>query len=147
MSAPVLPRFLTLAGLFLLFVSTVAGQEGAALLARDGSAICSTYTVTGGDTCTKVAQSHGITVKNIEDYNAQTWGWHGCSHIQQGAFICVSPGEPPMPVALPHATCGPQVPGTVRPKEYSDLASLNPCPPNQCVSILQNSNSSTWANL
>ena len=47
--------------------------------------------------------------------------------------------EPPMPVALPHATCGPQVPGTVRPKKYSDLASLNLCPANQCVSILRNS--------
>jgi hypothetical protein len=74
-------------------------------------------------------------VKNIEDYNAQTWGWSGCAQIQQGAFICVSSGEPPMPVALPHATCGPQVPGTVRPKKYSDLASLNLCPENQCVCI------------
>jgi hypothetical protein len=147
MSALLLPRFLALAGPFLLFVSTVAGQKGAALLARDGGAICSTYTVAGGDTCTKTAQSHGITVKNIEDYNAQTWAWHGCSQIQRGAFICVSPGEPPMPVALLHATCGPRVPGTVRPKKYSDLASLNPCPANQCVSILQNSDSSTWAYL
>jgi RES domain-containing protein len=130
-----LPRFLILAGLFLMLGSATAIQESAALLARDTSAVCSTYTVAGGDTCAKIAQSHGITVKNIEDYNTHTWAWHGCAQQQQGAFICVSSGEPPMPVALPNAICGPQVPGTVRPKKYSYLTALNPCPASQCVSI------------
>lgn len=133
MFAFLLPKFLVLAGLFLMLRSATAIQEPTALLARDGGAICSTYIVAGGDTCAKIAQSHGITVRNIEDYNAQTWAWHGCAQLQQGAFICLSSGEPPMPVALPNAICGPQVPGTVRPKKYSDLASLNPCPGNQCV--------------
>lgn len=148
MQALTLSTFLTLTGLFLLFVSTAAGQEDAALFTRDGSVICSIYTVAGGDICTKVTQGmDGITVENIEDYNAQIWTWHDCSQIQQGVFICVSLGERPMPVTLPHATCGAQFPGTVHPKKYSDPASLNPCPENQCVSILQNSNKSTWAYL
>lgn len=135
MGSLLLPRFLVLAGLFLMLGSSTAIQESASLFARNAGAICSTYTVAGGDTCTKIAQSHGITVKNIEDYNTQTWAWQGCAQLQQGAFICVSSGEPPMPVALPNAICGPQVPGTIRPKKYSDLASLNPCPASQCVSF------------
>lgn len=135
MGSPLLPRFLVLIGLFLMLGLTTAAQKPVAILARNAGGICSTYTVAGGDTCAKIALSHGITVKNIEDYNAQTWAWHGCGQIHQGAFICVSLGEPPMPVALPNAICGPQVPGTVRPKKYSDLASLNPCPASQCVSF------------
>ncbi|KAJ5225240.1 hypothetical protein N7468_006465 [Penicillium chermesinum] len=37
-----------------------------------------------------------------------------------------------MPVALPHAICGPQVPGTARPKDMTTLASLNPCLSGDC---------------
>ncbi|KAF3392448.1 hypothetical protein F1880_008654 [Penicillium rolfsii] len=136
MGCLLLSRFLTLVVLLLTLGSATVIQGSTSLVARSSGALCSTYIVTGGDTCTKIAQSHGITVEDIEAFNAQTWAWHGCAQIQQGAFVCVSSGEPPMPVALPNAICGPQVPGTVRPKKYSDLASLNPCPASQCCSKL-----------
>ncbi|CAI7564353.1 unnamed protein product [Penicillium glandicola] len=81
-----------------------------------------------------ISQAHSITVADIETYNARTWAWPGCGHIPQGAFICLSAGEPPMPVALPNAVCGPQVPGTTRPNSWSELGSLNPCAANECCS-------------
>ena len=65
-----------------------------------------------------------------------TWGWNGCGHLEQGSFICLSNGKAPMPMALPQAICGPQVPGTARPSNMADLASLNPCPSAECVSPL-----------
>lgn len=37
-----------------------------------------------------------------------------------------------MPVSLPDAICGPQVPGTVRPNNMSDLDNLNPCLATNC---------------
>ncbi|EPS29240.1 chitin binding domain- and peptidoglycan binding domain-containing protein [Penicillium oxalicum 114-2] len=117
---------------FFLLSPLAAASEAPTLVARDDGPICSTYIVAGGDTCAKIAQAHGITEKNIEDFNARTWAWRGCGELEQGAFICVAAGEPPMPVALPQATCGPQVPGTVRPHKYSDLGGMNPCPNKQC---------------
>jgi hypothetical protein len=105
-----------------------------AALPANSNGICSTYVVQQGNTCESIAQVHGITVAEIEEYNIQTFDWEGCNGTNQGKFICVSTGEPPMPVALANAVCGPQVPGTTRPSEWSDLASLNPCPSNECVS-------------
>ncbi|KAJ5698869.1 hypothetical protein N7462_000874 [Penicillium macrosclerotiorum] len=98
--------------------------------------ICYTYVVQGGDTCARVTQKYHLTAADINQYNANNWLWKGCDLIAQGDFICLSPGDPPMPVALAAAVCGPQVPGTVRPSTWSDLASLNPCPSkNDCCTI------------
>lgn len=105
-------------------------------LAPDGDGICYTYTIQEGDTCAKLAQRYQVTTSNIETWNVGSWGWPGCAKIKQGDFVCLSSGALPMPVALPNAVCGPQVPGTRRPIKYSDLASLNPCPSTQCVSVI-----------
>ncbi|OMH82739.1 Killer toxin subunits alpha/beta [Zancudomyces culisetae] len=43
----------------------------------------------------------------IEEYNKNTWHWDGCSKIQIGMNICLSSGNPPMPVVDPDAQCGP----------------------------------------
>ncbi|KAF7719537.1 Endochitinase-like family protein [Penicillium ucsense] len=117
---------------FLIIPCAAAGITPSLVVRNDDGPICSTYIVSGTDTCAKIAQAHGISEKNIEDFNARTWAWRGCAQLEQGAFICVGAGEPPMPVALPQATCGPQVPGTVRPHKYSDLGGMNPCPNKQC---------------
>ena len=102
---------------------------------QDSDGLCYNYTIQATDTCQSVAKTYKITVAEIETYNSDNWGWQGCNNIHQGSFICLSSGAPPMPVALPHATCGPQVPGTARPSDYAILSSLNPCPSNECVSI------------
>ncbi|KAJ5169870.1 Peptidoglycan-binding Lysin subgroup [Penicillium coprophilum] len=99
---------------------------------KDG--FCFKYIIQGYDTCALIAQKHGITAADIESFNKDTWAWLGCRQLYQGDFICLSAGKPPMPMALPQATCGPQVPGTVRPSKWSDLAGLNPCPSSKCVS-------------
>ncbi|KAJ5579784.1 uncharacterized protein N7459_005769 [Penicillium hispanicum] len=114
-------------------IATRSIQERA--LQPNSNGICYTYTVQAGDTCSTIAKKYGITVSKIEQYSADTYKWPGCSGtLPQGIFICLSSGDPPMPVALPHATCGPQVPGTTRPRNFADLASLNPCPANECCS-------------
>ncbi|KGO78087.1 Peptidoglycan-binding Lysin subgroup [Penicillium italicum] len=97
-----------------------------------GDGICHTYIIQEGDTCVKLAERYQLTTSNIETWNAGSWGWSGCAKIKQGDFVCLSSGAFPMPITLPNAVCGPQVPGTMRPAKYSDLASLNPCPSNQC---------------
>ncbi|CAG8026934.1 unnamed protein product [Penicillium salamii] len=95
---------------------------------------CYDYTARDGHTCEEIAQGYKISVTEIESFNKDTWGWQGCGAIQEGSRMCISPGEPPMPVALANAVCGPQVPGTVRPKDWSQLSSVNPCPAGQCCS-------------
>lgn len=96
--------------------------------------ICHAYNLQAGETCATLAIRYGITTANIETWNTGAWGWTGCNGVKQGDFICLSSGNHPMPVALPNAICGPQVPGTARPARLSDLASLNPCASSQCVS-------------
>ncbi|KAJ5591614.1 Peptidoglycan-binding Lysin subgroup [Penicillium hispanicum] len=98
----------------------------------DSDGLCYNYTIQAYDTCSEIAKTYDITEAEIGSYNSRTWGWNGCQHLEQGDFICLSTGEPPMPVALPNAVCGPQVPGTVRPSDMADLAALNPCPLSQC---------------
>jgi hypothetical protein len=99
---------------------------------RDG--YCFSYIIEGYDTCALIAKAHDITEADIEAFNTNTWAWLGCDHLYQGDFICLSPGNPPMPMALPQATCGPQVPGTTRPENWGELAFLNPCLTDACVS-------------
>lgn len=96
---------------------------------------CASYIIQGYDTCALIAQAHGITEADIEAFNVNTWAWLGCNQLYQGDFICLSAGNPPMPMALPNAVCGPQVPGTVRPSNWADLAGMNPCAESKCVSI------------
>jgi hypothetical protein len=104
-------------------------------LAPGGDGVCYTYTIQRGETCAKLAKRYKITTSDIETWNDGSWGWAGCANVKQGDFVCLSSGALPMPVALPQATCGPQAPGTRRPGNYADLASLNPCPNDQCVSV------------
>ncbi len=59
----------------------------------------------------------------------------GCMGIQPGQTICLSKGTAPMPSPVTGATCGPQVRGTVRPTNGTELANLNPCPLNVCCNI------------
>lgn len=130
-------RFSSLTALIGTFlVSPTATSVAAVAVAPQASSngLCYRYVVQAGESCSVIAQAHSITMANIETYNARSWAWHGCGKISQGSFICLSAGEPPMPVALPNAVCGPQVPGTTRPNSWSDLKSLNPCAANECVS-------------
>ncbi|KAJ5668977.1 Peptidoglycan-binding Lysin subgroup [Penicillium macrosclerotiorum] len=115
-------------------VTTAKLDERSPAVSPSSDGVCYTYTIQAGDSCASVAQKYEITTDQIETVNAQTWGWSGCKKFHQGSFICLSAGEPPMPVSLPHAVCGPQVPGTARPLKYSDLRELNLCPKSQCCS-------------
>ncbi|KAJ5622046.1 hypothetical protein N7528_005278 [Penicillium herquei] len=132
--------------------STTKTQTGTTVTASStlqasSDGVCYTYTFQGGDTCQKIATAYGLTVALIEEYNADTWEWPGCSSpdLYQGYFLCLGPGDPPMPVALPEATCGPQVPGTTRPGNYSDLSSLNPCKDDEYATNKDQSTQSTYA--
>ncbi|KAJ5703414.1 glycoside hydrolase family 18 protein [Penicillium malachiteum] len=106
-------------------VPDLSPQEGS-----DG--LCYSYTVQSGDYCSLLADEYYLTADEIEDYNAETWGWMGCDDLQLGAEICLSTGDPPMPAVISNAECGPQVSGTVRPSNWSDISSLNPCSLNAC---------------
>ncbi|EKV12766.1 hypothetical protein PDIG_42020 [Penicillium digitatum PHI26] len=131
--------------LSLIFIDIATAQSGRgfgkshdhsldkrAPFAPSDDGICYTYIIQEGDTCSRLARRFRITTSNIETWNVGSWGWLGCAELKEGDFVCLSSGALPMPVALPQAVCGPQVPGTQRPAKYSDLASLNPCPQDQC---------------
>ncbi|KAJ6018091.1 hypothetical protein N7451_001470 [Penicillium sp. IBT 35674x] len=128
---------LILCGILGLFETTTALSPSvratSSVPGKDGDGLCYNYIVQYSDTCQSIASEYGITKALIEKYNSDTWGWTGCSGIYQGDIICLSSGEPPMPMALPLATCGPQVPGTARPKNYAELSSLNPCATGCCI--------------
>ncbi|CAG7915782.1 unnamed protein product [Penicillium olsonii] len=96
--------------------------------------LCYDYTARGGHTCQQIADGYKLSVADIEAFNKDTWGWKGCESIQEGSRMCLSSGEPPMPVAFEGAVCGPQVPGSMRPSDWSQVSSLNPCPAGQCCS-------------
>lgn len=95
---------------------------------------CYTYQVVPNDTCDQLAIVNSITTDDIESYNSHTWGWLGCGDLQREQYICLSSGNPPFPVPLPNAVCGPQVPGTVEPTNGTSTswALLNQCPLNAC---------------
>lgn len=129
-----LSHFVALLGIFSLSPTTTSGAAVSVAPQANSNGICYKYVVQAGETCSMIAQAHSITVADIETYNARSWAWSGCGHLSQGTFICLSAGEPMMPVALPNAVCGPQVPGAMRPNNWSELGSLNPCAANECVS-------------
>lgn len=99
----------------------------------DGS--CKTYIIKSDDTCDAIANANGMTTEDVEDRNGNTWAWMGCDALQQGNIICLSKGDPPMPAPVENAVCGPQVPGTERPDDMSDLVNLNPCPLRVCCNV------------
>ncbi|KAJ5121672.1 uncharacterized protein N7515_009633 [Penicillium bovifimosum] len=96
---------------------------------------CASYTIQTDDSCSKLAAANDITAKEIEKYNENTWGWTGCGILQAKLNICLSSGDPPMPSIYGNAVCGPQVNGTTRPTDGTDLADLNPCPLNACCDV------------
>ncbi|KAJ6133544.1 Peptidoglycan-binding Lysin subgroup [Penicillium samsonianum] len=112
----------------------VCCAPGTTTFPPDSDAYCYVYTIRNGDTCAKIADGYGITTADIETWNANTSAWYGCNQLQDGGQVCLSKGEPPMPVAIGDAVCGPQVPGTARPMLWTNIASLNPCPAGQCCS-------------
>ncbi|KAH7007283.1 hypothetical protein EDB80DRAFT_842547 [Ilyonectria destructans] len=85
---------------------------------------CKSHLIENGDSCDALAKKHGVTVKDIEKWNAKTtWVWTNCKSILVGYNMCVG------------AECGPLVPGTKPPKDNStSLADLNPCPLKACCS-------------
>ncbi|KAJ5208321.1 hypothetical protein N7449_002700 [Penicillium cf. viridicatum] len=129
-----LANFIPLIGILLVGPTATSGAAVAVAPQANSNGLCYKYVVQAGETCSVIAQAHSITTADIETYNARSWAWPRCGQISQGSFICLSSGEPPMPVALPNAVCGPQVPGTARPNSWSDLGSLNPCAANECCS-------------
>lgn len=102
----------------------------------DGS--CKTHTITKVDDCDTIARKNDMSVDQIKDRNKKTWGWAGCQYLVAGAKICLSKGDQPMPSTIQNATCGPQVPGTKKPTDMSDLAALNPCPLKSCCNVWGN---------
>jgi chitinase len=49
---------------------------------------CASYLVQHGDTCNEIALSYSpLTTAEIEQYNAVTCGWLGCSDLQPGNSI------------------------------------------------------------
>lgn len=98
---------------------------------------CATYTVQDNDNCADIATQFSLAAKDIESFNKATWGWAGCSRLQRDQVICLSKGNTPMPASISDVKCGPQVPGTKKPKgDFTgfDLAKLNPCPLKACCS-------------
>lgn len=96
---------------------------------------CATYQVQSGDYCAKIAAANSLDVKDLENFNKNTWGWSGCKRLFAEAVICLSKGDPPMPSPIANAVCGPQKPGTKKPVKGEDLSDLNPCPLNACCNI------------
>ncbi|KAJ5629393.1 hypothetical protein N7528_003050 [Penicillium herquei] len=97
---------------------------------------CYTYNVESGDSCSSIASEYDITVDDIDSYNNETWAWYGCDDLQAGESICLSTGNPPYPLSVANAVCGPQVNGTVFNSTDSETwGALNPCPLNACCDI------------
>jgi GH18 family chitinase len=100
---------------------------------EDGS--CHVYQVKDNDNCADLAVGFGLTTKEIEGFNKNTWGWNGCKLLFVETKICLSKGTPPFPAPIANAMCGPQKPGSTPPKDGSDISDLNPCPLTACCNI------------
>ncbi|KAI0903547.1 class V chitinase Chi100 [Ustulina deusta] len=96
---------------------------------------CYTYMVITDDSCSSLAASYDITVDDIETWNANTWGWYGCSNLLAGYTICLSSGYAPQPSTITNAVCGPQVNGTTILPGGTNFSSINECPLNACCDI------------
>lgn len=94
---------------------------------------CFTYHVQSGDSCFDLASEYSLTTDEIESYNNATWAWFGCNNLQAGQSMCLSTGNPPYPLSIANAECGPQVPNTLFTSDDSSTwAELNACPLNAC---------------
>jgi hypothetical protein len=101
---------------------------------NDGT--CATYRVVYEDGCQKIADNNGLSIRELEAFNAKTWGWAGCDQLQPDQIICISDGDTPMPTQK-GVECGPQKIGLNKPAgryDDFDLAKLNPCPLRACCS-------------
>ncbi|KAL4997043.1 hypothetical protein BDV10DRAFT_186556 [Aspergillus recurvatus] len=96
---------------------------------------CASAVVGADEWCSTIAAANGITVEGLDEFYKNTWGWAGCDLLQAQQRICISEGDPPMPASIENAVCGPQVPGTERPTNGTELADLNPCPLKTCCNI------------
>ncbi|KJK92746.1 hypothetical protein H633G_03370 [Metarhizium anisopliae BRIP 53284] len=96
---------------------------------------CASVKTNRGDSCASIAASRDLTVRDIESFNEDTWGWNGCKVLWVGFRLCVSEGKPPMPEPVSNAVCGPTVPGTKAPAKGFDLSRLNPCPLKACCNV------------
>lgn len=101
----------------------------------DGNGNCAVYTTKKDDSCSVIAASRDLTLKELESFNEKTWGWNGCKRLFPDFKMCVSTGGPPMPANVPNAVCGPTVNGTAQPSAGTDLSKLNLCPLNVCCNI------------
>ncbi|KAA8622106.1 hypothetical protein SMACR_09659 [Sordaria macrospora] len=99
----------------------------------DGS--CFSYKVKANDNCANLAAEYGLTNKDIEGFNKNTWGWNGCQLLFTDTIMCLSKGNPPFPAPIANAVCGPQKPGSKAPTDGSKISNLNPCPLNACCNI------------
>lgn len=101
----------------------------------DGS--CFTHKIVDGDTCDSLSAEYSLSHDLLNEYNKKTWGWNTCKNfLFKETVICLSKGRPPFPAVLPNAVCGPQKPGSVDPKDDSDISKMNPCPLNACCNIV-----------
>ncbi|KAK4136083.1 glycoside hydrolase family 18 protein [Trichocladium antarcticum] len=96
---------------------------------------CLSYKVEADDNCANLGAQYGLTNKEIEDLNKNTWGWSGCELLFSQTVMCLSTGKPPFPAPIANAMCGPQKSGSKPPTDGSDIADLNPCPLNACCNI------------
>lgn len=96
---------------------------------------CATHTIEAGDSCAALAAANSLDQEELENFNKNTWGWSGCNPLYRGTIICLSTGDPPMPAPIQGAQCGPQVPGTEKPTDGTDITDLNPCPLNACCDV------------
>lgn len=96
---------------------------------------CYTYLVQNGDSCSSLAAAYDITSDDIETWNADTWGWYGCSDLLAGYTICLSSGYAPQPATIPNAECGPQVNGTAILPGGTNFSTINECALNACCDI------------
>lgn len=96
---------------------------------------CFTYKIGPGDTCYAIADGNYLKQDDIDGFNKKTWGWAGCGNLQPDQLICLSSGDPPMPLPVDGTSCGPRVPGTKKPPKGTNLADLNPCPLNACCDV------------
>lgn len=112
-------------------VCCTAGTRRSRKKTPQADGTCATYVVVDGDNCSKVGIRHDATPEDLEKWNdGTTWGWKGCN-LFPDTVICVSPGDPPLPLVDEKQVCGPRAgKGIGSVPKGANLAELNPCPLN-----------------
>ncbi|KAI9163903.1 Killer toxin subunits alpha/beta [Paramyrothecium foliicola] len=103
---------------------------------RNADGTCATHIIQNGDTCSALAERHGITVADLERFNqGKTWAWTECKDMLLGYNMCLSEGNAPIPPPQAGTECGPMLPGTKQPTDSKiNMDELNPCPLKACCS-------------